>query len=110
MTWFFVLKREKHSKAMRKKVRTVARPIVNNVVEKYASNKKRIDMEEIRDLVQREMIDSNILFNHPDLSDVSSKGHHIRASFANMLNMATYKIRQMGFKYLPYDRDWETKY
>ena len=73
MSWFSVLKkktRTRHVRNMYRKIRTVARPIVNNLIEKYASDKNSIDMQEIRELIQREIIDSKVLHNHTDLADI----------------------------------------
>jgi len=55
-------------------------------------------MEEIRELIQREIIDSNVLHNHADLADLSR--NYISSSAGNFLNMATYRLKEIGFKWV----------
>ena len=114
MSWFSVLKiktRKRHVRDMYRKVRTVARPIVNDLIEKYASDKNDISVDELRELIQREIIDSKVLHNHTGLADIPGeevnevaarsggpRHRYIISSAGHFLKMATYKLRQMGFE------------
>ena len=81
------------------------RPIVNNLIEKYASDKNIIDMQEIRELIQKEIIDSKVLHNHTDLAEIPGeeliepsartggpRHSYIVSSAGNYLKMAKVKV------------------
>ena len=115
MSWFSLLKkknRTRHVRDMYKKVRTVARPILDDLMEKYASDKNKIYTKDIEELIQREIIDSGILYNHPDLADIPGENfaagrasrfkgprhRYVNSSKPQYMKIATYKLRQIGFE------------
>lgn len=95
MSWFSVLKSTTESS---REVRRQARPVVNQMVEQFASDKNEITPGELEAFVREEITNSGIFQNSvlPNHSP-NHRGRLIRSSHSHFVNMAFYKIREMGF-------------
>ena len=95
MSWFSVLK----SSSDAREIRRQARPIVNQMVEEFVSERNKITLGELEAFVKNEISNSGILQNLvlPN-HNPNHRGRLIRSRHGNFVNMALYKIKEMGFR------------
>jgi len=101
MNWFSILKagKKRHMLRRAKEVRAFFRPIVYAKIEDTFSNSKVVDKQELHNLVDEVVTVSRYKEGNPN-SEIREVKTYTVNSIKNYYQMASYKLKQMGFTFI----------
>lgn len=101
MNWFSIIKSGKppHRARMAKEVRSFFRPIVYAEVEKKFANSKEVEPQELNNLIDKIVTVKRYKQGNPDSTIRQVKVYTVN-TMDNYYQMGSYKLKQMGFKYI----------
>ena len=102
MHWFSVLKRSRPAAVAARKIRAVARKILNEKTEELFSDRDIVLPEEVNNLVQEQIYELKVLHDSDELTQEMPRhriGHISNRDRGAYEKIVSFKLKQMGFVY-----------